>query len=87
VDAARFDHSQFSDNLRLDYYLYEAVGQKMKAMGHNVQRREGLGGGYQGILFERDFTLPEPTMDHEGPVNGIYRAGSDLRKDGMAAGW
>lgn len=96
VDAARFDHSQFSDNLRLDYYLYEAVGKDLDKMGHNVQSRFGLGGGYQGILFERDWSLPEPIVPggqgghgeaHQDPVNGIYRAGSDLRKDGMAAGW
>jgi len=96
TDAARFDHSQYSDNLRLDYYLYEAVGAEMAAMGHTVQQREGLAGGYQGILFERAYSMPEPVVPggkgghgvaHQKPVNGIYRAGSDLRKDGMAAGW
>jgi len=96
TDAARFDHDQFSDRLRLDHYLYEAVGAQLEAMGHVVQDRYGLAGGYQGILFERDWSLPEPKVPggkgahgvaHQKPVNGIYRAGSDLRKDGMAAGW
>jgi gamma-glutamyltranspeptidase/glutathione hydrolase len=49
-------------------------------------------GGYQGILFARDPTLPEPVFDRRAvtedhPVNGVYRAGSDHRKDGQAAGW
>ncbi len=49
-------------------------------------------GGYQGILFTRDPALPEPVFDRRSvtddrPVNGIYRAGSDHRKDGHAVGW
>jgi gamma-glutamyltranspeptidase/glutathione hydrolase len=52
----------------------------------------GSVGGYQGILFTRDPRLPEPTFDRRSvtddlPVNGVYRAGSDHRKDGQAAGW
>ena len=52
----------------------------------------GAVGGYQGILFTRDPRLPEPTLDRRSitddlPVNGVYRAGSDHRKDGQAAGW
>jgi gamma-glutamyltranspeptidase/glutathione hydrolase len=49
-------------------------------------------GGYQGILFTVDPSLPLPTYGPESvtedhPVNGVYRAGSDHRKDGQAAGW
>ena len=49
-------------------------------------------GGYQGILFTRDARMPEPVFDRRAvtedlPVNGIYRAGSDHRKDGQAVGW
>jgi len=52
----------------------------------------GSVGGYQGILFTRDPALPEPTFDRRSitddlPVNGVYRAGSDHRKDGQAVGW
>jgi gamma-glutamyltranspeptidase/glutathione hydrolase len=52
----------------------------------------GAVGGYQGILFTRDPRLPEPVFDaraarEDRPVNGVYRAGSDHRKDGQAVGW
>ena len=110
-DAARFDHDQGTgvqsrDNLRMDYYLYDAVNADLTAWGHTTQRRRGLAGGYQGVLFERDPNLPEPWLpssdghhgkhgkkkdhhykDYDGPVNGTYRAGSELRKDGAAVGW
>jgi gamma-glutamyltranspeptidase / glutathione hydrolase len=40
----------------------------------------------------RDPDLPEPAFDarsiaEDHPVNGVYRTGSDHRKDGHAAGW
>jgi gamma-glutamyltranspeptidase / glutathione hydrolase len=69
---------------------------KLEAMGHTVESALALGGGYQGILFERDPSLPEPRVPpcsamgapfHSDPINGIYRAGSDHRKDGLAIGW
>jgi gamma-glutamyltranspeptidase/glutathione hydrolase len=95
-DAARFDHDQGSDRVSLDYYLYDIVNADLTAWGHNTRRSRGLGGGYQGILFERDYSLPEPVVPggkgghgfaHQKPLNGIYRAGSELRKDGCAVGW
>jgi gamma-glutamyltranspeptidase/glutathione hydrolase len=104
-DAARWDHSQSatSDRLSLDYYLYDRINADLTAWGHSTQRSRGLGGGYQGILFERDYSLPEPVVPHrwghdwrgwddkgkphDKPVNGTYRAGSELRKDGCAVGW
>ena len=95
-DAARFDHSQGSDRVSLDYYLDDAVGEDLREWGHNTRRSRGLGGGYQGIFFERDYSMPEPVVPggkggkgkaHQGPVNGTYRAGSELRKDGAAVGF
>jgi gamma-glutamyltranspeptidase/glutathione hydrolase len=98
-DAARWDHSQTSGpkgRLSLDWYLYDRIGEELINWGHSVQRSRGLGGGYQGILFERDANLPEPIVPggkggkgkaHQDPVNGTYRAGSELRKDGAAVGW
>ena len=103
TDVARFDHSQESDITALDTYLFDVVGQGLKDRGHEIRRARGHAGGYQGILFERDPNLPEPEVprkrcckgalesDHhdkyEQPLNGIYRAGSDPRKDGHAGGW
>jgi gamma-glutamyltranspeptidase/glutathione hydrolase len=108
-DAARWDHSQSatSDRLSLDVYLYDQIGQTLASWGHqfsnNYKGSRGLGGGYQGILFERDYSLPVPKLhygDHRRdkdrdrdndklePINGVYRAGTDsFRKDGAAVGW
>jgi gamma-glutamyltranspeptidase/glutathione hydrolase len=93
TDAARFTHSQNSNTLSLEHSLYNLVGRALEAKGHSVRPvNGGAVGGYQGILFTKDPSLPVPvysqqsiTEDH--PVNGIYRAGSDHRKDGQAVGW
>jgi gamma-glutamyltranspeptidase/glutathione hydrolase len=93
TDAARFTHSQNSNVLSLESELFSLVGPALQAKGHEVRAVDGGAvGGYQGILFTRDASLPVPmfspasiTDDH--PVNGVYRAGSDHRKDGQAAGW
>lgn len=96
TDVARFDHSQGSDRTALDSYLYDLVGAGLQAKGHAISRAFGHAGGYQGILFERDPNLPEPDVPRgkggkgkafQEPVNGVYRAGADPRKDGQAAGW
>jgi gamma-glutamyltranspeptidase / glutathione hydrolase len=93
TDAARFTHSQNGNTLSLETNLFNLVGAALRAKGHNVRSvNGGAVGGYQGILFTRDPALPEPTFDPRSvtedlPVNGIYRAGSDHRKDGEAVGW
>ena len=93
TDAARFTHNQNSNTLSLETALFNLVGAALKGKGHNVRAANGGAvGGYQGILFTRDASLPEPTFDDRSirldlPVNGIYRGGSDHRKDGQAVGW
>ena len=93
TDAARFTHSQNSNRLSLEHDLYSLVGRSLEAKGHQVRSvNGGAVGGYQGILFTRDPNLPVPTytpesIEEDHPVNGIYRGGSDHRKDGGAVGW
>lgn len=95
TDVARFDHSQSDDTTALDSYLFDLVGPKLTEMGHSLERAFGHAGGYQGILFEPDPNLPTPEVPDsraaaradQQPVNGVYRAGSDPRKDGHAGGW
>lgn len=93
TDAARFTHSQNSNVLSLEHDLYILVGRALEARGHDVRSvNGGRVGGYQGILFTRDPSQPAPTFSEQSiledhPVNGVYRAGSDHRKDGQAVGW
>ncbi|MBT5032811.1 MAG: gamma-glutamyltransferase [Proteobacteria bacterium] len=93
TDAARFTHSQNSNVLSLEENLYSMVGRSLQEKGHTVRPVNGGSvGGYQGILFTRDPSLPVPvfsqqSINEDHPVNGVYRAGSDHRKDGQAVGW
>ena len=73
-DAARFNHTQQDNVLRLESGLYALVGAELKARGHKVEETDGSEmGGYQGILID--------------PRTGAYQGGSDHRKDGMAVGY
>jgi gamma-glutamyltranspeptidase/glutathione hydrolase len=59
-------------------------------MGHDVITVNGAAvGGYQAILFTPDpkEAPPDPARTSQRPINGTYRAGTDHRKDGLAAGW
>ena len=93
TDAARFTHNQNSNVLSLEANLFNLIGAALKTKGHEVRSVTGGSvGGYQGILFTRDPRMPQPAFEQRAaiedlPVNGVYRAGSDHRKDGQAVGW
>ena len=71
---ARFRHDQVANVLSVEAPLYERVGAQLQAMGHTVRPINGADvGGVQTIMFS--------------PADGVYRAGSDFRKDGQAVGW
>ncbi len=72
-DMARFRHSEISNALYLESPLYQLVGARLKAMGHNVRSSDRAPmGGYQAIMVLS---------------NGAYAGGSDFGKDGEAVGW
>jgi gamma-glutamyltranspeptidase/glutathione hydrolase len=89
TDVARFTHNQNQDVLSLEAELYNLVSSALIAKGHEVRSVDGGAvGGYNAILFALDPNLPRPVEgDNLSPVNGVYRAGSDHRKDGQAVGW
>jgi len=82
-DLARFHHYQVSNVLTLESPLYDLVGQALVAMGHDVRSVNGAEmGGFQSVMLA-------PSAPRAGGVAPppVYRAGSDHRKDGGAAGW
>ena len=71
-DMARFRHLQIPNTLTMESPLADRVGPALRAMGHNVRAVNGVDmGGYQAVMV----------------ADGTYRAGSDHRKDGAAAGY
>jgi gamma-glutamyltranspeptidase / glutathione hydrolase len=90
-DAARFTHAQASNTLILESTLYKLVGARLQALGHNVESANGEDmGGFQAIWFLPSAAGPAAAAaaaTAEQPIAGVYRAASDHRKDGEAAGW
>jgi len=88
TDMARFHHGQIGNQLDMESELAKLVGPKLQAMGHNVVSTNGSAmGGFQAILFTPDPKEARPDPAKKQPINGIYRAGTDHRKDGQAAAW
>jgi len=88
-DAARFRHDQLNNVLSLESGLHALVGAQLAAMGHDVRTIDGSPvGGFQAIHFTPSDPAQWPAATGgNGPVNGVYRASSDHRKDGSAVGW
>ena len=72
-DTLRFHHSQSANTVAFESGVNPAVIRELTAMGHSIVSERGRFGGYQAIM--RD------------PANGVYMAGSDPRKDGLAIGY
>jgi len=73
-DMARFRHTQVPNTLMVESPLADLVGAQLKSMGHDVKPvSAGPMGGFQAIMV--------------APDTGVYRAGSDHRKDGQAVGY
>jgi gamma-glutamyltranspeptidase/glutathione hydrolase len=88
TDMARFRHGQVPNTLSLESRLFGLVGTQLKTMGHDVRSVDGTNlGGYQAIMFTPDPDAPAAPGDAPQPIRGFYRAGSDHRKDGQAAGF
>jgi gamma-glutamyltranspeptidase / glutathione hydrolase len=61
-------------------------------MGHKVSSTDGGPvGGYEGILFTPDANIGGGCAPADAkctaPIAGFYRAGSNFREDGQAAGY
>jgi gamma-glutamyltranspeptidase/glutathione hydrolase len=85
-DLARFHHYQVSNLLTLESALYDRVAPALTAMGHEVRSAAGGEmGGFQSVMVN---AAPAATAGASGAASRrVYRAGSDHRKDGAAAGW
>ena len=89
-DAARFSHAQASNTLSLESALFDQVGAALTALGHQVVSANGEDmGGFQAISYRAEpaYNRPATQGADAQSVPGLYRAGSDHRKDGAAAGW
>jgi gamma-glutamyltranspeptidase/glutathione hydrolase len=70
-EAARFRHS--GAGLALESAVSQQARDGLTSRGHKVISSPGVFGGFQGIMID--------------PKTRVLMAGSDPRKDGMAAGW
>ena len=70
-EVARFRHT--ADGLALESAVPADARFGLSTRGHKLINQIGVFGGFQGILID--------------PATHVLMAGSDPRKDGMAAGW
>jgi len=91
-DMARFSHNQVRNELQMESQLFQLVGARLKSMGHTVTSSDGGPvGGFEGIMFTPDAGAPAGCAAADArctaPIAGFYRAGSNFREDGQAAGY
>jgi len=90
-DMARFSHNQVTNALQLESQLFKLVGSELTRMGHKAASTSGSPmGGFEGIMFT-PAAGPQGCAPSDAactsPIAGVYRAGSNFREDGLAAGW
>jgi len=91
-DMARFSHNQVSNKLQMESALFGLVGAQLSAMGHQVASSNGSPvGGFEAIMFTPDPRSAPGCAPADAacrrPIAGFYRAGSNFREDGQAAGY
>jgi gamma-glutamyltranspeptidase/glutathione hydrolase len=91
-DMARFSHNQVNNKLQLESALFGLVGAQLSAMGHQVASANGSPvGGFEAIMFTPDPRSAPGCAPADAtckrPIAGFYRAGSNFREDGQAAGY
>jgi gamma-glutamyltranspeptidase/glutathione hydrolase len=89
AEMARFRHNQVPNELSLEEPLFKLIGPDLAAMGHTIRSVNGsVVGGVQAIMFTPDANPADPNHVLDAKrANGVYRSGSDPRKDGQAVGW
>jgi len=91
-DMARFSHNQVRNELQMESQLFQLVGARLKSMGHTVKSSDGSPvGGFEGIMFTPESGVSPGCASADAkctaPIAGFYRAGSNFREDGQAAGF
>jgi gamma-glutamyltranspeptidase / glutathione hydrolase len=88
IDMARFYHDQVPDLCQLETTIYNLVGTKLKQMGHNVVSSTSTQhGGAQIILARPQKNADGTALRYRGRVAEVFESGTDLRKDGVEAGY